>query len=124
MALGAVLYDLNKSSQDWPEDQSIAPRFGLGYHYIYKGFLRTRIDYLSAKNFQLDQGSWMFGFEEYLSRWTAVRLGYQKNSNDISDLVTFGIGFDLPKFKINYAYLTETKDSTQVRHSVDFMVPF
>ena len=66
----------------------------------------------------------MFGFEEYLSRWTAVRLGYQKNSNDISDLVTFGIGFDLPKFKINYAYWTETKDSTQVRHSVDLMVAY
>jgi hypothetical protein len=124
MALGVVLYDLNKTPENWPSEQRIDPKFGVGYHYAYKGFLRTRVDYLSAKNFQLTEGSWMFGLEDYMNRWTIVRLGYQENPSDISDLMTIGMGFDLPKFKINYAYLTETKDNSQVRHSVDFTVPF
>lgn len=123
-ALALVLYDVNKSPDTWPEDFQVHSKIGLGYHYVYKGFLRTRIDYLSGKNFQFNSGSWMLGVENYLNRWTIVRLGYQENSNNINDLYTIGLGFDLPKFKLNYAYLTETIDNSQVRHSVDLTVPF
>jgi hypothetical protein len=124
MALGLVAYDLNKSPENWPQDSRVEPKLGIGYHYVYRGFLRTRVDYLSGNNYKLNEGSWMLGIEDYLNRWTVVRIGYQENPLNISDLVTFGAGFDLPKFKINYAYLAETKDNSQVRHSVDFTVPF
>lgn len=124
MALGLVAYDLNKSPENWPQDSRVEPKLGIGYHYVYRGFLRTRVDYLSGNNYKLNEGSWMLGIEDYLNRWTVVRIGYQENPLNISDLVTLGAGFDLPKFKINYAYLAETKDNSQVRHSVDFTVPF
>lgn len=124
MALGVVVYDINKSPDGWPPEAKIEPKMGVGYHYVYKGFLRTRVDYLSGNNYKFSEGSWMFGLEDYLNRWTVVRVGYQENPLNISDLITLGAGFDLPKFKINYAYLTESKDNSQVRHSVDLTVPF
>lgn len=124
MALGLVVYDLNKSPENWPQEFRVDPKIGVGYHYVYRGFLRTRIDYLSGNNYKLSEGSWMLGIEDYLNRWTVFRIGYQENPLNISDLITFGAGFDLPKFKINYAYLTESKDNSQVRHSVDLTVPF
>ncbi|MBN8535516.1 MAG: hypothetical protein J0M15_00560 [Deltaproteobacteria bacterium] len=123
-AIGVVLYDLNKSPDNWPLENRVEPKIGVGYHYVYKGFLRARVDYLSEGRFKLNEGSLMFGVENYLNRWTLLRLGYQKNSLNINDLMTIGMGFDLPKFKINYAYLSDSKDYTQVRHSVDLMVPF
>lgn len=124
MALGVVVYDLNQSPKDWPLENRIESKLGVGYHYVYRGFLRARADYLSGNKYNFQEGSWRFGLEDYLSRWTIIRIGYQENTTNISDLITIGFGFDLPKFKINYAYLTESQDGSQMRHSIDLTVPF
>tara|TARA_B110001454_G_scaffold219198_1_gene251656 strand:+ start:232184 stop:232990 length:807 start_codon:yes stop_codon:yes gene_type:complete len=101
-----------------------APQVGFGSHYIYKGFLRFRADYMTGNNYKISDGQIMVGVENYLNRWMTWRVGFQENFSNIVDIATVGWGFDLPKFKLNYAYLTETGSEPEVRHSVDLSIPF
>jgi hypothetical protein len=119
-----VGYNLGGASGNELIRDRTAPQVGFGSHYIYKGFLRFRADYLTGNNYKISDGQFMFGVENYLNRWITWRLGYQENFSDIKDIVTAGWGFDLPKFKLNYAYLMETGSEPDVRHSVDLSIPF
>lgn len=119
-----VAYNLlGASGNEFIKDQT-APQIGVGSHFIYKGFLRFRADYVTGNNYKVSDGQFSFGAENYLNRWMSLRMGYQENLGEIKDLGTLGWGFDLPKFKINYAYLTETGSDPTVRHSVDLSIPF
>lgn len=126
MGFGMVFYDLANSPGIFSDNNlKIFPKLGFGYHYMYRAFFRFRVDYLSGNSYKFNEGHLMFGFEDYLNRWTAFRIGYSKPFiSSESEIITAGLGFDLPKFKINYAYASETKDQPEIRHSVDFMVPF
>ncbi len=124
MGFGLVAYNvLGPSGNDLIKEQT-APQIGFGSHFMYKGFLRLRADYVTGNNYKMSDGQVMVGTENYLNRWMTLRLGYQENLSDIRDLATAGWGFDLPKFKLNYAYLTETGSDPTVRHSVDLSIPF
>lgn len=114
---------MGASSSDLIKDRT-APQVGIGSHYIYKGFLRFRADYLTGNNYKVSDGQLMVGIENYLNRWMTWRLGYQENFNENRDIATVGWGFDLPRFKLNYAYLTETGSEPEIRHSVDLSIPF
>lgn len=124
VGFGFVGYNLLGASSNELIRDKTAGHLGLGSHFIYKGFIRFRADYLTGKNYNISEGQFMFGVENYLNRWMTVRLGYQENLGIIKDLATAGWGFDLPKFKLNYAYLTETGSEPTVRHSVDLSIPF
>lgn len=124
LGFALVGYNLLGSSSNVLIKNQTAPILGLGSHYIYKGFLRIRADYSTGNNYKLSDGQFMFGVESYVNRWVILRVGIQDNLNEIRDLTTLGWGFDLPKFKINYAYLTEAGSDPEVRHSVDLSIPF
>lgn len=124
LGLGIVGYNLIGASNDPLIRERTAPQIGIGSHFIYLGFLRFRADIVTGNNYKLSDGQFMFGVENYVNRWMTWRLGYQENFKNIKDLATIGWGFDLPKFKVNYAYLTETTSKPFVRHSVDLSIPF
>lgn len=124
VGFGLVAYNLLGASPDEAIRESTSPLIGIGSHIIYKGFLRFRVDFVTGNNYKIQDGQFMFGAENYLNRWMSLRVGYQENMGEIKDLATAGWGFDLPKFKINYAYLTETGSDPTVRHSVDLSIPF
>lgn len=124
LGFALVGYNLLGASSDPLIREQTAALIGIGSHYIYKGFLRFRGDYVTGNNYKMNDGQLMFGIENYINRWVTWRLGYQENLSKIKDLATIGWGFDLPKFKLNYAYLTETGSKPIVRHSVDLSIPF
>jgi hypothetical protein len=119
-----VGYNLAGASSNELIRERTAPTVGIGTHYIYKGFLRFRGDYVTGNNYKFNEGQMMFGVENYLNRWMTWRLGFQDNLSEIRDLGTVGWGFDFPRFKLNYAYLTETGSEPEIRHSVDLSIPF
>lgn len=124
LGFGLVAYNLLGASGNEIIRDRTTPQIGMGSHFIYKGFLRFRADYVTGNNYKISDGQIMLGAENYLNRWMTFRLGYQENLGDIRDLATAGWGFDLPNFKVNYAYLTETGSEPTVRHSVDLSIPF
>lgn len=124
LGFGMVGYNLiGPGDQDFFQNRH-ARQIGLGSHLMYGKFLRIRADYLSGEKMSFRGSSVMFGLENYMNRWMSIRLGYQERLSDSIDLVTLGWGFDLPKFKLDYAYLTETSSSPEVRHSIDLSIPF
>ena len=124
LGFGLVVYNLLGPAGNEYIRESTAPLIGFGSHFIYKGFLRFRADFVTGNNYKISDGQFMVGLENYLNRWMTLRIGYQDNMGDIRDLATAGFGFDLPKFKINYAYLAETGSDANIRHSVDLSIPF
>lgn len=124
IGFGLVAYNLMGASTEELIRERTAPQIGLGSHFMYRGFLRVRADYVTGNNYKISDGQFMVGAENYMNRWMIFRLGYQDNFNENRDLGTLGWGFDLPKFKFNYAYLTETGSEPKVRHSVDLSIPF
>lgn len=124
LGFAMVAYNLAGASGNELIRDRTAPQLGFGSHYIYKGFLRFRADLVTGNNYKMSDGQFMLGLENYLNRWMTWRLGFQENFNETRDLATLGWGFDLPRFKLNYAYLTETGSEPEIRHSVDLSIPF
>ncbi len=121
---GAIFYNLVGESKNFPEAYKTYPRIGLGTNYIYHEFFRMRFDLLSAQNNDFRVPTVMLGLENYLSRWMLLRFGYRDENAVDKEYATLGFGFDLPRFKLNYAYEGDTKESANSRHSIDLAVPF
>lgn len=123
---GLVFYNMAGETKDFPESQKVFSQIGMGATYIYKEFFRTRFDLLSTekKNNNFQRPTFMLGFESYLNRWMLIRFGYRDENAFDKEYATAGIGFDLPRFKLNYGYEGDTKDASNSRHSVDLAVPF
>lgn len=124
VGFGLVAYNLIGASANEVIKDQTSPLIGIGSHFIYMGFLRFRADFVTGNNYKISDGQFMFGAENYLNRWMTFRLGYQENMGNIKDIATAGWGFDLPRFKLNYAFLSETGSEPLVRHSVDLSIPF
>lgn len=121
--LGLVFYDVAGESKNLPAAYRLSPKIGFGFNYIYRSFLRLRADLVSAPNQNFNKPTYEIGYESYFNKWWVVRLGYQADKYSARDLMTAGLGLDLPRFTLNYGYQGDTKDSSH-RHSVDLGVPF
>jgi hypothetical protein len=124
IGLGAVFYNLAGAPDNVPESLRQHRSAGVGFNYIYKEFFRYRFDFVSGPEYHMDQAGFMTGFESFLSEFMVWRLGYQNDNSLHRNLVTTGIGFNGPKFALNYAYQANTKESKDNRHSIDLQIPF
>lgn len=124
MGFGAVFYNLMGAKSSIPEDFRLQPRAGLGFNYIYQSMLRYRLDVLSGPQYHMGEMSFMTGFESFLSEFVVWRAGYKNDNYLHRNLFTLGLGFNGPKFALNYAYESNTKESSDYRHSVDLQIPF
>jgi hypothetical protein len=114
---GLAVYNLLKDHQDVPEIFKRKTTAGLGMNYIYERLARFRLDVTSESQI-------MAGLESYMNQWFILRFGYQNDSKEDRQLLGAGFGFDGPRFGVNYAYLANTKESSDYRHSVDLQIPF
>ncbi len=124
LGFGLVFYNVTGETKDFPQAYKVYPQVGLGTNYIMQDFFRLRADVLSDINNSFARLTSMFGFESYLNKWMLLRFGYRDENSTRRQLATAGFGFDLPRFKLNYAYEGEVQDSSDSRHSVDLAVPF
>lgn len=122
--IAVVGYNFFGQRTDVPEAVRLKPSLAFAYHYIYKSFIRLRADLISAPDYNFGQSTLALGYETFFSQWLIWRLGYQYNKLLDRNMATTGLGFDGPRFKINYAYQLNTKDSGDYRHSIDLVIPF
>lgn len=124
IGLALVVYDLGSVNSEIPEEFRIASSVGVGFQHIFRDTFRTRVDIVSGPDQNFGKSTAMLGFESYLNQWVIFRGGTQSNHYLGQDLLSLGIGFDLPLFRANYAYQFVATDSKDQRHSVDLSIPF
>ena len=66
----------------------------------------------------------LIGYEAELNQFVLARLGYGFQNSKKMEVLTAGVGFDLPRFRLNYAFETPTKGGGDQTHSVDLGIPF
>lgn len=117
LGLGVVAYNFTGERTDVPADIRQNSYFGGGVNYIYHKLMRLRLDMTS-------QSTAMFGVESFMNQWLILRAGYSNQWESGRELITYGFGFEGPKFAINYAYQGNTRISGDYRHSIDLQFPF
>lgn len=123
LGFAAVLENVLGAKSNIPEDLRLIPRMSVGAAYIYKRFLRTRFDVLSASNNSWDRPTASLGLETYMNRWVIFRIGAQRRNEEAANVYTTGLGFAGPRFGIHYAYLTSPEQESFTRHTVDLAFP-
>jgi hypothetical protein len=122
--LGYVFYNVFGVNENTPEEFRFLPKMGAGVNYIYKGFMRCRMDVLSADNNNFGKPVYMAGIETLLNEWMVFRLGYQNDILISREIITEGLGFNGPVFFLNYAHQGSTKGANFDRHSIDLSFSF
>lgn len=136
MGLGLSLLDFIPTDKKIPTEYSLGSTVGVGVMYLYKDFLKLRLD-LAQKNHSMKSFSYdeiALGLDNAMTPWVSSRMGFaHRLILDGSSLQkwTFGLGFDGPRFGIHYAFqhLIENEKGglnpkTGAEHSVDFILPF
>ncbi len=121
---GATFYNLGGVRENIPADIQEQMTAGFGINYIYRSFVRYRLDVVSAPKMSFSKPTYMAGIESFITGYLVWRLGYQDNTLISRQLLTAGAGLNGPKFALNYAYQGNTKESSDYRHSVDLQIPF
>lgn len=122
--LAYVTYEILGGKEEIPTGHRLSRQTALAANYLYGKIMRFRADILSAPNNNFSQTKTMFGYEIYLNEFILARVGYQDDRyNDVRQ-ASVGIGFDLPKFDINYAYVRQVPQNIQEQHSIDFALSF
>lgn len=117
IGLALVGYNLFGEDTSAPEELRRKTTVGAGFNYVVGSSVRFRLDATSESEF-------MGGVETYINRFVISRIGYYNDSDDARQLVTAGMGFNGPKFALNYAYEGNPQESGDYRHSVDLGIPF
>ncbi|QDK47177.1 hypothetical protein DOM22_19405 [Bdellovibrio sp. ZAP7] len=118
MGLGLVVYNVfGENNNTAPEELRYKTKVGGGFNYIYKGMFRVRVDGDS-------EGYAGLGLETFINRFIVFRFGYSDDFDDSRPLVSAGMGFSGPRFRLNYAYFGNTQKSSDYRHSIDLIIPF
>lgn len=124
LGLGFVFYDVLTASKDIPQEYRLKSRHALALNYIYQNLWRFRVEQESQLENKTQDPIWKIGIESFLGQFAILRLGWIQNQLTEKDYYTAGLGFQGPRFQINYAYQMNTKESQFNRHSIDFNIPF
>ncbi|WP_413289348.1 hypothetical protein [Bdellovibrio sp. HCB337] len=124
VGIAYVFYNVFGVNEDVPEEVRLEPAMAVAMNYIYKGFLRFRLDIESAKNNNFGKPAYMTGIESLLNQWVIFRVGYKNDILASQELFTVGAGFSGPVFGLNYAYQGSIKGVDFDRHSIDLLFSF
>lgn len=123
LGLGLVFSNLQGASESIPLEYRPQRKVAAGMTYLYRSFLRLRLDAESGPEYGGSNGIVMAGMESNLNRWMLLRMGYRENRFLDQKYITTGLGFDYPRFQLNYAFEAETENQKNQRHSIDLAVP-
>lgn len=123
LGFALVLENVLGGRDEVPVESRLTPTTSLGASYIYRRFLRTRLDVISAGNNSFDRPILAVGLESYFNRWVIIRMGAQRRNEEDASAYSGGLGFAGPRFGIHYAYFTSPEKESLTRHSVDLAIP-
>lgn len=101
----------------------LIPTSRVGLNYLYKEWFRWRLDFVTLTHNRWDNWIPQAGIESYVSKWFILRLGVSRPPG-LKESWSAGFGFDLPRFRLDYASQWHVDGGNEQRHSVDLGVPF
>lgn len=101
----------------------LAPSSRFGLNYLYSEWFRWRLDFVTLRNNQWDDWTPQTGVESYVGKWFVLRTGVSRPTG-LKESWSAGFGFDLPRFKVDYASQWHVDGGDDQRHSVDLEIPF
>lgn len=123
IGFGLVFDDFLPAPAEVPDDLKVRSAIGLGFSYNYKRVIRTKIDLVSAGGGSFSKPTVSGGIETFMNKWLILRVGLGRNQEKSANILAGGLGFQGPKFGINYAYQSIQEDQNRSRHSVDLAIP-
>ncbi|MBO9665422.1 MAG: hypothetical protein J7501_01240 [Bdellovibrio sp.] len=117
VGLALVGYNIFGENKDAPEELRHKTSVGFGANYVYHSMIRLRADADSESKVGV-------GVETFVNRFVVTRFGYSDDLDDTRPLISAGLGFSGPRFRLNYAYFGNTQKSSDYRHSIDLVIPF
>jgi len=102
--LALVGYDLFSPNGDVPVVVRRETTYAVGVNYLFDTFLRVKADVVKqAMENPNARLAYMAGFESYVFPTLVVRLGYQRDELLDRKIYAGGLGFEGPKFSLDYA---------------------
>jgi hypothetical protein len=123
LGLALLAENILPPNRDIPEDFRPTQLLTLGSSAHYKRLIRFRLDLSARLEDQLAKPILGAGVENYLNKFTILRLGYQRDAGQEANLYSGGLGFVLPRFGLHYGYQQSPQKQTLTRHSVDLAIP-
>lgn len=108
---------------DFQRSGVIEPASRIGFNYVFREWFRWRLDLVTLDNNRWNKWIPQTGIESYLNKFFIVRVGVSQVP-DLKESWSAGFGFDLPRFKLDYASQWHANGGNEQRHSVDLTVPF
>lgn len=119
-----VAYDVAGEDPEMPEIFQLRKKTGLGFNWLMVETMRFRVDVVSAPNNNFTLPATMLGYETFFNKWVIGRLGYQEDRFLEARYGSLGLGLALPKFALNYAFLSVLPRNEDERHSIDLTISF
>ena len=124
LGLGLVVQNFIEADDDIPGFLKEPLSVGGGLTYLFDKFLKLKADVVAFDDESKGwRGKYMVGVESLMGAFGAIRLGFNKNDLSTYKYYTFGLGFNGPRFRLDYSYQQKDTNRRGAMHSVDFRVP-
>lgn len=129
LGIGFSLLNFNAAPKEIPTAYAMGSTSGIGLLYIYREFLRIRLDY-SKKDHELESLSYTetaVGLETTMSEWIYSRVGVAQQKSEANEQFqkySIGLGFAGPRFGVHYAFQQYQQTLKGKEHNLDIIIPF
>lgn len=121
--IGFAAENIVSASDEFERNNRLIPTSRFGVNWNYQEWFRLRMDLVTQTNNRWDNWIPQVGVESYTSKWFIFRIGVSRPPK-LKESWSAGFGFDLPRFKIDYASQWHADGGNDQRHSVDLSIPF
>ena len=121
--IGFAAENMLSPSDDFKQNGRLIPTSRFGFNYNYQEWFRWRLDFVTLTNNRWDNWIPQTGVESYINKWFIFRVGVSKPPK-LKESWSAGFGFDLPRFKLDYASQWHANGGNEQLHSVDLSIPF
>ncbi len=125
IAFGLVFENLGGDDKELPLAFRLIPQTRAGFSYRPQDLFAVALE-VSRRERENEEkkGAVHFGLESFPNAFTVVRTGMKWDDYAQQNFYTFGLGFDGPRLKMNYALQKAMKGTNGALHGVDFQVAF
>jgi hypothetical protein len=123
IGFAVVANNILRPNQNIPEELRPSQTITVGTSALYKRLVRFRVDATARLEDQMAKPLLGAGVENYLNKFSILRVGYQRDSLLEANVYSAGLGFVLPKFGLHYGYQQSPQKELLTRHSVDLAIP-
>lgn len=120
-----VYYHFAFPGADVPQALRLSTKVAAGISYVFTELFRFRLDISREERENPDRKlAFQGGLETFLNDFIILRLGASRDERAEITRWTGGLSFNGPRFKLDYAYVSNEDKGEGAMHGVDLRIPF